>query len=149
VFTSGPGSGKSRAAAAVGRFCKELGLLSPRHLDEVSAAELVGASRPETSALVGNTARPSTGSVLMVNGPHDWLGLPDRGQHVLWGLYKTLTEYRKQMRDEMAVILAGQAEPLRTLPQGRSAAGRPVHHCHRLPWLHPGPAHRHPRRPSR
>ena len=44
-----------------------------------------------------------------------WHGLPDRGQHVLLELYKKLTEYRDELRDELAVILAGDGEPLRKL----------------------------------
>jgi hypothetical protein len=115
VFTGAPGSGKSRAAAAVGRVYKELGLLSSGHLDEVSAMDLVGATRSETSALVAGAAKHSTGCVLMINDAHAWRGLPDRGQHVMWELYKKLTEYRKEMCDDLAVILAGQAEPVRRL----------------------------------
>ncbi len=42
VFTGGPGTGKSRAAAAVARTCRELGVLSSGHLAEVTAADLDG-----------------------------------------------------------------------------------------------------------
>lgn len=51
----------------------------------------------------------------MINDAHAWHSLPDRGQHVVWELHKKLTEYRKELRDDLAVILAGQAEPLRRL----------------------------------
>jgi stage V sporulation protein K len=34
---------------------------------------------------------------------------------VLWELYKKMTEYRQEMRDDLAVILAGLTEPLRSL----------------------------------
>jgi AAA lid domain/ATPase family associated with various cellular activities (AAA) len=115
VFTGAPGSGRSRAAAAVGRVYKELGLLSAGRLDEVSAIDLVGATRAETSALMADAAKRSTGSVLMINDAHAWHRLPDYGRHVLWELYKKLTEYRSELRDELAVILAGQAGPLRQL----------------------------------
>jgi Cdc6-like AAA superfamily ATPase len=115
VFTGAPGSGKSRTAAAVGRVYQELGLLSSGQLDEVSAINLVGATRSETSVLVADAAKRSTGYVLMINDAHTWHGLSDHGQHVMWELYKKLTEYRKDMRDDLAVILAGQSEPLRRL----------------------------------
>lgn len=115
VFAGAPGSGKSRTAAAVGRAYKQLGLLSSGHLDEVPAMGLVGATRAETGALVAGAARRSTGGVLMISDAHAWHGLPDRGQHVLWELYKKLTEYRRELRDQLALILAGQAEPLRKL----------------------------------
>jgi hypothetical protein len=115
VFAGAPGSGKSRTAAAIGPIYKELGLLSLGHLDEMSAVDFVGATRSETSVLLGSAAKHSTGCVLMINDAHAWYGLPDRGQHVLGELYKKLTEYRKEMRDDLAVILAGQAEPLRRM----------------------------------
>ena len=115
IFAGPPGSGKSRAAAAVGRAYKELELLSSGRLDEVSAIDLVGATRAETSALVAGAAKRATGSVLMINDADAWNGLPDGGRHVLWELYKKLTEYRNELRDELTVILAGQAEPLRKL----------------------------------
>jgi hypothetical protein len=115
VFAGPPGSGKSRAAAAVGRAYQELGLLSAGRLDQVSAAELVGVTRAETSTLVAGAAKRTTGSVLMINDAHVWNNLPDGGRHVLWELYKQLTEYRGELRDDLTVILAGQAEPLRKL----------------------------------
>jgi SpoVK/Ycf46/Vps4 family AAA+-type ATPase len=115
VFAGAPGSGKSRTAAAVGCFYEELGLLSSGHLDEVSAMDLVGENRSETSALVAGAAKRSTGCVLMINDVHAWLGLSDRGQHVMWELYEKLTEYRKEMRDDLAVILAVSQNPLRRL----------------------------------
>jgi hypothetical protein len=115
VFAGPPGSGKSRAAAAVGRAYQELGLLSAGRLDQVSAVELVGATRAETSTLMAGAAKRTTGSVLMINDAHVWNDLPDGGRHVLWDLYQKLTEYRSELSDDLAVILAGQAEPLRKL----------------------------------
>jgi hypothetical protein len=54
----------------------------------------------------------------MINAAHDWQRLPDHGQQVLRRLYEQLTEYRTERRDELAVILAGQAGPLRSLLHG-------------------------------
>jgi hypothetical protein len=107
VFAGTAGSGKSRAAAAVGRVYRELGLLSSGRLNEVAAMDLAGATRAETGALMGAAATRSTGCVLMIKDADAWHGLPDSGQHVLWELYKKLTEYRDELRDELAVILAG------------------------------------------
>jgi hypothetical protein len=86
-----PGSGHHRS------HLKELGLLSSGHLDEMAALDFAGATRSETSALMAGATKRSTGCVLMINDAHAWYGLPDRGQHVLWELYKKLTEYRKEM----------------------------------------------------
>ena len=77
--------------------------------------DLAGATRAETGALMGAAATRSTGCVLMIKDADAWHGLPDSGQHVLWELYKKLTEYRDELRDELAVILAGDGEPLRKL----------------------------------
>ncbi len=67
----------------------------------------MGATRAETGTLVGGAAACSAGCVLMIKDADAWHGLPDRGQHVLLELYKKLTEYRDELRDELAVILAG------------------------------------------
>ena len=51
----------------------------------------------------------------MITGAHAWHDLPGRGQHLLRCLYQHLTEARKYHGDELAVILAGQAGPLRDM----------------------------------
>ena len=51
----------------------------------------------------------------MITGAHAWHDLPGRGQHLLRCLYQLLTEARKYHGDELAVILAGQAGPLRDM----------------------------------
>ena len=51
----------------------------------------------------------------MITGAHAWHDLPDHGQHLLRCLYQILTEARKYHGDELAVILAGQAGPLRDM----------------------------------
>ena len=112
VFTGGPGAGKTRAARAVTRIYTELGLLSFGHLREITAAGLAGVTFQETGALVGEAARRASGDLLMINGAHAWYRLPDRGQHLLRCLYQELTYSRDHLGGQLAVILAGQAEPL-------------------------------------
>jgi transcriptional regulator with XRE-family HTH domain len=112
VFTGGPGSGKSRIAAAVGRAYWKLGLLSSGHVLEVAAADLNWADAGETGALADKMFRNATGGLLMINGADDWYRLPDRGLHVARQLYAQLTEYRATREDQVAVILTGQADPL-------------------------------------
>jgi hypothetical protein len=118
VFTGGPGTGKSRAAIAVGQDYRRLGVLSTGHVIEAAAADLVGAGPGETAKLLAEAIRPASGGILMINAAHDWQRLPDHGQQVLRRLYEQLTEYRNERRDELAVILAGQAGPLRSLLHG-------------------------------
>jgi DNA replication protein DnaC len=44
VFTGDPGTGKSRAAVAVGQDYRKLGVLATGHVIEAAAADLIGAS---------------------------------------------------------------------------------------------------------
>jgi transcriptional regulator with XRE-family HTH domain len=118
VFTGGAGTGKSRAAVAVGQAYRKLGVLATGHIIEAAAADLVGTSAGETGKLVAEAIRPASGGILMINEAHQWQRLPDHGQQVLRRLYEQLTEYRNERRDELAMILAGQAAPLRSLLHG-------------------------------
>ena len=117
VFTGGPGSGKSRTAAAVGHAYQKLGVLTRGHVRE-AAADLADAGPRETATLLAEAVRPASGGILLINTTHDWYRLPDRGRQVLRRLYTELTEYRNERKDQLAVILAGQAEPLDKLLAG-------------------------------
>jgi hypothetical protein len=114
VFTGGPGTGKSRAAAAIAGLYRDLGVLRYGNLIEFPAADLPGRIPRDTAAQV-NEAVKVTGDLLMITGAHAWHDLPDRGQHLLRCLYQLLTEARKFHGDELAIILAGQAGPLRDM----------------------------------
>ncbi|TVZ00005.1 AAA family ATPase [Trebonia kvetii] len=112
VFTGGPGSGKSWAAAAVARAYWKLGLLSSGHLLEVAPADLNWTDAGETGALADKVFRNAMGGVLMIKGADDWYQLRDRGLHLAGHLYAQLTEYRVTRDDQVAVIVTGQADPL-------------------------------------
>jgi hypothetical protein len=115
VFTGGPGTGKSRAARCVARTYQDLGLLAYGQLIEIPAADLTGTTPRETGTLIHDTIKPF-GHLLMITDAHTWHTLPDRGQHVLRGLYQKLTEARESRPpDQLAIILAGQADPLRDM----------------------------------
>jgi transcriptional regulator with XRE-family HTH domain len=120
VFTGPAGSGKSRTAVAVGQAYRKLGVLSDGRVQQTAAADLVGAGPEETGKLVAEAARVASGGILLVNDAHGWDRLPDHGQQVLRRLYEVLSEYRLTGGDELAVILAGEAEPL-----GRLLGGMP------------------------
>ena len=118
VFAGGPGSGKSRTAAALGQAYKRLGVLARGHVIEEAAADLVESGPRGTATLVSEAIRPASGGILLINAAHDWCHLPDCGRQVLRRLYAELTEYRNERKDELAVILAGQADPLQKLLRG-------------------------------
>lgn len=118
VFTGPAGSGKSRTAMAVGQAYRTLGVLSDGRVQQTAAADLVGAGPEETGKLVAEAARLANGGILMVNDAHGWDRLPDHGQQVLRRLYEVLNEYRLTRGDELAVILAGEAEPLGRILRG-------------------------------
>lgn len=110
VFTGGPGTGKSRAAAIAGLY-RDLGVLQYGNLIEIPAADLSGATPRDTATQVTEAVKV-TGDLVLISGAY---ALPDRGQHLLRCRYQVLTEARKYHGDELAVILAGQAGPLRDL----------------------------------
>jgi transcriptional regulator with XRE-family HTH domain len=118
VFTGPAGSGKSRTAMAVGQAYRKLGVLSDGRVQQRAAADLVGAGPEETGKLVAEAARLANGGILMVNDAHGWDRLPDHGQQVLRRLYEVLSECRLTRGDDLAVILAGEAEPLGRLLRG-------------------------------
>jgi len=107
VFTGGPGTGKSRAATALGRLYQNLGVLCYGNLIEIPAADLADSAPGDTAAQVREAVKV-TGDLVMITGAHIWEDLPDHGQHLLRCLYQILTEARKFHGDELAVILSGQ-----------------------------------------
>jgi len=109
-----PGTGKTRAAAALARLYRDLGVLSYGNLIELHAAGLVGATARDTATQIREAVKV-TGNLVMITGAHAWHDLPDHGQHILRCLYQLLTESRTFHGDELAVILSGQPDPLRAM----------------------------------
>jgi hypothetical protein len=112
IFTGGPGTGKSRAATAIARPYRDLDVLCDGNLIEIPCRG-PGWPHPRDTATQIREAIKVTGNLVMITGAHAWHDLPDRGQHLLRCLYQLLTEARKYRGDELAVILAGRAGPLR------------------------------------
>ena len=83
---------------------------------------MAGTTPRETGVLAGETVRRAAGGIVMIPDAHAWCRLPDRGQQVLRRLYQELTEWR----EDLAVILAGQAGPLRGLLRARPPLARPA-----------------------
>ena len=117
VFTGGPGAGKSRAARALARLYKDLGLLTYVQLIEVAAADLAGATPWDTATQVAEVIKPR-GALLLVTGAHIWHDLPDRGHHLLSCLYQQMTAAHRDYDGhpgELAIILSGRKDPLHAL----------------------------------
>ena len=117
VFTGGPGAGKSRAARALARLYKDLGLLTYGHLIEIAAADLAGATPRDTATQVAEVIKPR-GALLLITGAHTWHDLPDRGQHLLSCLYQQMTTAHRDYEGspgELAIILSGRKDPLHAL----------------------------------
>ena len=108
-------------ARAVTRPYTKLGLLAFGHLREIAAADLVSTTLQETGTLVAEAARRAGGDLLMINDAHAWYRLPDRGRHLLRCLYQELTDFRDHSAGQLAVILAGRADPLRDLLRANPA----------------------------
>jgi hypothetical protein len=111
VFTGGPGCGKSRAAAAVGRIYRGLGVLSSGQLTEVASADLAGTSKQETGRLIREAVSRARGGILLITDAHAYARLQAGDQQVLRGLQEVLSDFR----DDLVVILAGRAGPLRRM----------------------------------
>ena len=103
VITGSPGTGKSRAASAIARLYRDLGVLSYGNLIELHAADLVGATARDTATQIREAVKV-TGDLVMITGAHAWHDLPGQGQHLLRCLYQHLTEARKYHGDELAII---------------------------------------------
>jgi hypothetical protein len=121
VFTGGPGTGKSRAAVAVARGYRDLGLLPLGHAAEVAAADLIAAEPREAARLVDEAAGLVPGGVLVITDAHAWYHLPDHGRQMLRCLYQLLTQVRDRVREDLAVILAGRAGSLGELLRANPA----------------------------
>jgi hypothetical protein len=87
----------------------------------------------------------------MINDAHTWNRLPGHGDQVLRRLYEKLNEYRDAVtaKVDLALILSGQAGPLRTLLHANPPLAARFRARHRLPWLHARATRRDRRRPGR
>ena len=111
VLAGGPGTGKSRVAAIVGRIYRDLGVLTSGHLVEVTRADLIGEYAQGSSALVRAAVNRALGGVLLISDAHDCGGgPPDRDRAATRALQELITGYRG---GNLVVILAGPGTPVR------------------------------------
>lgn len=111
VFTGGPGTGKSRTAEAIARIYHDLGVVTSRHLTEVSSTELTDLTAEGTAHLVREAISTARGGVLLLTDAHAYADLQPRHQQVLRCIQDGLTQFR----DDLVVILAGEATQVHTL----------------------------------
>ncbi len=111
VLAGGPGTGKSRVAAIVGRIYRDLGVLTSGHLVEVTRADLIGEYAQGSSALVRAAVNRAIGGVLLISDAPDSGGASAaRDRAATRALLELITEYRG---GNLVVILAGPGTPVR------------------------------------
>jgi Holliday junction resolvasome RuvABC ATP-dependent DNA helicase subunit len=105
VLAGGPGTGKSRVAAILGRLHRDLGVLTSGHLVEVTRADLIGESAQASSALVCAAVNRAIGGVLLISDAHDCGGASAACDSAATrALQELAAEYRG---GNLVVILAG------------------------------------------
>jgi hypothetical protein len=114
LFTGGPGAGKSRAATAIARLHRDLGVLHYGNLIEIPAADLAGATPRDTAAQIREAVKV-TGDLVMITGAYAWHDLPDQGQHSFRCLYQILTEFRKSTATNSPSSWPARPDPLRAM----------------------------------
>src|SRR5260370_26624495 len=70
VFTGGPGTGKSRTAAAVGGIYRRLGVLTSGHLTGVASADLAGPPTQETPNRAPTPPPPPPAGIPLIPHAH-------------------------------------------------------------------------------
>ena len=110
VLAGGPGTGKSRVAAIVGRIYRDLGVLSSGHLVEVTHADLTGEYARDSAPLVRAAVNRALGGVPLISDGHDPGGASGASDRAATS---SLQELVTEHRGNLVVILAGPATPVR------------------------------------
>jgi replication-associated recombination protein RarA len=119
VLAGGPGTGKSRVAAIIGRLYRDLGVLTSGHLAEVTRADLISEYAQGSSELVRAAVHRALGGVLLISDAYDPGGAPAARDRAAT---RTLQELIATHRGgNLVVILAGPAAGMRQYLAGHPA----------------------------
>jgi Holliday junction resolvasome RuvABC ATP-dependent DNA helicase subunit len=119
VLAGGPGTGKSRVAAIIGRLCRDLGVLTSGHLAEVTRADLISEYAQGSSELVRAAVHRALGGVLLISDADDPGDAPAARDRAAT---RTLQELIAGHRGgNLVVILAGPAAGIRQYLAGHPA----------------------------
>ncbi|MCL8016314.1 SAV_2336 N-terminal domain-related protein [Streptomyces sp. AS02] len=112
VFIGNPSTEMTTAAALVGVFCRDLGLLSRGHVVQARGSDLVGHHVGATAILMDDILEHAVGGVLFINEAHELLSQTGQfdGEATSALLGAMETEPRRTV-----VILAGSPERMRDL----------------------------------
>lgn len=110
IFKGNPGTGKSTIARLMGRFFKEMGVLSQGHLVEVERADLVGEYIGHTAHKAREQLKKASGGILFIDEAYSLArgGEKDFGREAIDVLVKGMED----SRHDFILILAGYKDEM-------------------------------------
>lgn len=118
IFTGNPGTGKTTIARIVGKYMKQLGMLSKGNLVEVTRKDLVAQYAGQTAPKTMEVIQSAIGGILFIDEAYALY----RGQQDSFGLecIDMLVKAMEDYRDELVVILAGYEKEMATFLESNS-----------------------------